>query len=159
MDTLTIEKQNALKAHSEANDKGKTLLENLFGKKVFQKKVTDRIKTYEDACEELGISPSNWHISFVKDEAGDANSIIAFGKLQIIARALNEGWQPNWDNSGEYKYYPWFYMSPSGFRYNVCANDCTFSFVGSRLCFKSKELAIYAGQQFLSLYKDFMTIQ
>ena len=33
------------------------------------------------------------------------------------------------------------------------------SYVGSRLCFKSKDLATYAGTQFLDIYKDFFTVK
>ena len=38
-ETLEITRQAAIKAHDEASTKGKTLLENLFGKRVFQKDI------------------------------------------------------------------------------------------------------------------------
>ena len=53
METLQISKANALKAHEDANSKGKSLLENLFGKKVFQIDVKDRIKNFQIALQEV----------------------------------------------------------------------------------------------------------
>jgi hypothetical protein len=50
--------------------------------------------------------------------------------------------------------------SPSGvgFSYVDCVRWLTSSDVGSRLCFKSSELAEYAGKTFESIYKDFLTL-
>lgn len=115
-------------------------------------KITDRIKTFEDACKELGVqfqAPTDC----TPDE-------VAYMKVKIIVRALNEGWVPNWENKSEYKYYPWFKMSSSGsgFSYVDCGFDNACSGVGSRLCFKSNELAIYAAKQFTEVYKQLLTI-
>lgn len=117
----------------------------------------ENIKTFEDACTAL-------KISFTPPE-GLTKDELAYMKLKIIVKALNEGWEPNWNNWDEYKYYPWFIMgecngSPgSGFSYNDCVYGLTCSGVGSRLCFKSQELSDYAGEQFQELYKDFFLIQ
>jgi hypothetical protein len=58
-----------------------------------------KIKTFEDACKALKINftPA---ADLTKDE-------LAYMKLKIIAKALNEGWVPNWNNWDEWKYYPW----------------------------------------------------
>ena len=56
-ETLEITRQAAIKAHDEASTKGKTLLENLFGKRVFQKDIKERIKTFDDVIRELGDDP------------------------------------------------------------------------------------------------------
>ena len=47
-ETLEITKEAAIKAHDEASTKGKTLLENLFGKRVFQKDIKQRVTCLED---------------------------------------------------------------------------------------------------------------
>ena len=52
------------------------------------------------------------------------------------------------------------YSSSAGrFSFNDSDNQYSRSAVGSRLCFKSKDLATYAGTQFLDIYKDFFTIK
>ena len=159
METLEIKKENALKAYDGANEKGKKMLENLFGRKTFLKKVTDRIKTFEDALAEVGASDEVRVLLAYTGSDPVFLAAVNFTKATIICQALNEGWVPNWDNSSEYKYYPWFKMAvSSGFRYDGCVGDFTYSAVGSRLVFKSSELAVYAGTQFTEIYKSFMTL-
>ena len=120
--------------------------------------ITERIKTFEDACAYLGLNP----IEVLPPETiYNAKYLIACAKLAIITKALNEGWEPDWNNPNEYKYYPWFDMRSSGggFSFGGDVSARTWSNVGSRLCFKSRDLAKYAGEQFLDIYKDFMVIE
>ncbi|MBS1988726.1 hypothetical protein JST56_07105 [Candidatus Dependentiae bacterium] len=78
-------------------------------------------------------------------------------KLTVITRALNGGWTPDWNNSGEYKYYPWFYCK-DGFSFFLVDSHFTGTGVGSRLCFRNEEIAEYAATQFIDLYKSYFTI-
>ena len=156
-ETLEITKEAAIKAHDEASSKGKTLLENLFGKRVFQKDITEHVKSVEDAIKELGNDDVEViHLNRMKS-IGLQNHIIGNQELIIIAKALNEGWQPNWKNDNQYKYFPWFDMdnSSSAGRFSFLDSDnrSSYSDVGSRLCFKSRELANYAGKQFEDIYR------
>mgnify|MGYP000464618864 CR=1 FL=1 len=87
-------------------------------------KITDKIKSFEDACKHLGLNPNDLPVVDMLPEK-DRKSIIAFYKLTIIIRALNEGWEPDWSNWDEWKYYNWFYVEKgedqrsSGFRCSV----------------------------------------
>lgn len=56
MRTLQISEKKAMELYNNGSDELKTVLEESFGKEFFQRKITDRIKTYEDACAELGIN-------------------------------------------------------------------------------------------------------
>ena len=51
----------------------------------------------------------------------------------------------------------WFDLEngPSGFRYYVFCVWCTASFVGSRLCFISREVCEYIANQFIEVYKEY----
>ena len=119
--------------------------------------IVERIKTFEDACNELGITNAELVVS--GEIENDFKSVSAYQKLIIITRALNEGWVPNWKDDSEYKYYPWFDMSAgSGLSYVGCDGRRSTSGVGSRLCFKSRQLAEYAGKQFIKEYTDFFII-
>lgn len=126
--------------------------------------MSEKIKTYEDACEALKLkTPLLPDMSALPDKHRDA--IIAHFKLVIIAEALNEGWQPNWNDSNEYKYYPWFEIKASkskpagfGFSFTYYVRWYTFTTVGSRLCFKTREKALYAGKHFEDLYKEYFLI-
>jgi len=75
------------------------------------KSITERVKTFEDACRELGLTEVKLGVTGLDD---DEESITAYTKLIIIARALNEGWTPNWKDSNQYKYVPWFKPAASG---------------------------------------------
>jgi len=158
MNTLEIKKDAALKAHQNAKNSGKLLLENLFGKEVFEQRVTERIKTFFDVLDDQGISTAE----FEKQCKGLTPDEIAYKQLKLIAQALNEGWVPDWTDGQWSKFHPYFNFNDTsavgGFSCNDDGNVNSYSYVGSRLCFKSAELAKYAGTTFLEIYKSFMTL-
>lgn len=152
--TLNVDKKNALIAWRKADSKSKELLENLYGKKVFENQnIMDRIKTFEDAMEETG-RPDVPDFSCLPPDM--RRHFIAQYKMEVITEALNEGWKPNWDNDDEYKYYPWFVMAPSSFAFgdSDCGGSGAGAGGGSRLKFKTNELAKYAAEQFIDIWKD-----
>jgi hypothetical protein len=121
------------------------------------------IKTFEEACEALGVSTAVPDVSALPQKHQKA--VIAHYQLVIIAEALNEGWQPNWNDGDEWKYYPWFEVKAdqantagSGLSYGGCGYATSSTYFGSRLCFKSRDLAKYAGQAFTELYKDYFLL-
>lgn len=117
-----------------------------------------KIKTFQDACKALKIDSKTLPVVTGLDRS-DAKAVLAQYKLAIIARALNDGWKPNWKNHDEWKYYPWFEMDgKSGFRFDDVFYLYSTSNVGSLLCFRSRELAQYAGKTFIKLYKDLMVV-
>lgn len=113
-----------------------------------------KIKTFEAACKALKLDPEKCLPKVTGVPKHHQAAIVAHTKLVIIAEALNEGWKPNWQDSNEPKYWPWFDMSGSGLSFFVCVFYYSHSGVGSRLCFKSRELAEYAGKQFIKLYEE-----
>lgn len=160
MKNLNITAEAVKQAFKNAGKDGKQVLTDLFGKQVsLYDNITERVKSFEDACQVLGISTN------VPDVKGlprkHQKAIVANYKLIIIAEALNEGWKPNWQDSDEYKYYPWFDMTnPAGVGYSVTTNAAASANanIGSRLCFKTRELAIYFGQQFTDLHNESMLL-
>ena len=116
------------------------------------------IKTFEDACKVLNLDSTTIIPDFSLFPESDKEAMIAHAKLIIIAKSINGDWVPDWTNWDQYKYYPWFKMgSPSGggFSYHGYVTWDTSSLVGSRLCFKTREQAKYAGKQFEDLYKTY----
>lgn len=156
MRTLQIKQDSLLVAFRNAGKEGKQVLSDLFGKQVaLYDNITDRVKSFEDACQVLGISTNVPEVKGLPRKHQKA--IIANYKLIIIAEALNEGWKPNWQDSDEYKYYPWFDMSnPAGVGFSNANSTASHSsaYFGSRLCLKNRELAIYFGQTFTDLFND-----
>lgn len=156
---LVISGKDARTLYPSASHEWKTALEASFGKDFFSQKPTDRIKTFSDACEVLGIDPGTiWHNVDKPDE-------IAFKKLKVVVTALNflandcKGWIPDYNNSREAKWYPWFYLNSPGFRLYGVVYDSTISGVGSRLVYKSEDGARHAFTQFEDVYKDIFKLK
>lgn len=165
MSTLTIELGNARKAYKEANADGKKLLRNLCGENIFSEKLTERIKTFEDVCMELGLDASDFEIKHGADEIGyRAARHVCESRLRLIAKVFNGDWKPDLGNTDQKKYYPWFNIIPndkgeypSGFGLSYGDYGCVLSFshLGARPYFKDAETAKYVGQQFLKEYTTY----
>lgn len=182
-ETIEIRKSNVIASYEEAQKAGEhrymRLLENLFGKELFIP-VTERIKTFEDACKELRIEADKVDLGFEPD-------VVAYMKLRIICAALNEGWKPEFTED-EVRWYPWFWLYTqdeinnmpedekierhlistgdykteyAGFAYanSPYAPSDTSTNIGSPLCLKSEALAVYCGKQFINLWADFNLIR
>jgi hypothetical protein len=128
------------------------------------KDIMECVKSFDDALKiyinKFGALP-NVKKDLLEYSGHDKDMIAAQGFLQmsIVRAVLNEGWSADWTDSNQVKYYPWFDMSSgSGLSYYVYGDGCSSSFVGSRLCFKSRDLAKYAGTQFKSIYEKFYII-
>lgn len=147
------------------------------------KDVTERIKTVEDAVNELGEEHplvKEWKACGL----GLSDNLKAFLQLRIIAAALNEGWKPQFVED-EYRWYPWFCLytqgeidnmnedekkelvrfggnapagsqSGLGFSSSYCAFSSSDAAYGSRLAVKSKELSEYFGRQFIHIWGKFL---
>lgn len=121
------------------------------------KNVMDRIKTFEDAYIALG--EEHLLIKEHKNAAaiGCSADLAAYIDLRIIVAALNEGWEPTFAKD-ELRWYPWFRINDGTVTYVDVVYDSSYtgSNNGSRLAFKNKEDAKYAGKQFIDIYKAFL---
>lgn len=122
---IQIEKEKVQAAYKDACDGVKEMLIKMFGKEVCEaaKPTLDdykTIKSYEDACEVLGLTPilSENRNKVLCAQFPDhydfrqkmPKHIIALMKLEIISRALwGKDFQPKPDAEGkEIYWYPWF---------------------------------------------------
>lgn len=79
--------------------------------------ITERIKTFEDACKELNrlAEEGNENMALLlADYESNADNIkteatLAYMKLCIIVAALNEGWEPKFTED-ELRWYPWHWL-------------------------------------------------
>ena len=150
------------------------------------KDIKERVKTFEDACGELGNDHPfvESYEKYVNTASGEEEDDVAYLKLRIIAAALNEGWKPTFDKD-ERRYYPWFYVDTENeygefdeekkschipLRLNNfavvyggttyvgtnLAGPFSYASYGVRLAFKTEELAKYCGEQFIEEWADFL---
>lgn len=185
-ENITISKQDLLKAYRLAEPSQKESMKQLFGADTFASSVMERVKTFQDAVKELGDEHPLVieYITWCKQIGGVYSAdVMAYLKLRIIAAALNEGWEPKFTKD-EWRYYPYFYLLTKEEYEQLkdedkkcCVGRSSFSayavgglvyassgagsatsntYVGVRLAFKTRELAKYAGKQFLSIWFDFV---
>ena len=163
---------------------GKTVLVAV--DEVDNRPITERIKTFEDARDELGdehpLVKEYWGVININLDI--KQDLISYLKLRIICAALNEGWEPQF-TTDEYRHYPWFYIYTQeeidnmdeekkkslwlfgGYSDN--GSDCglayansnlawskSVSHISARLAVKSEALAKYFGQQFIEIWADYL---
>ena len=122
--------------------------------------IMDRIKTFEDA---LALADEKTREEYLKSVEGfNTPDEIAYKKLKLITKVINEGWVADYKNFNQIKYYLWGgALSAGAFAGLLCAacyyaSGATGVSVGSRLNFKSREIAEYVGNQFLDLWNDYL---
>lgn len=90
-------------------------MHKVFGEDTFKPKdIMERVKTFEDACRELGeehpfVRSYNGYANNIHENNKNDTDILAYLKLRIICAALNEGWEPQFTED-EWRYYPWFWL-------------------------------------------------
>ena len=154
--SMLISLEDAKKFYPDGSPEFKAMCETTFPE-TFKRDIRDRVKTFQDA---LDIYIQTNELSEIEriilTYNGDNSNVLnaqAYEKLKIIVKVTNQGWAPDWANTSQYKWYPWFYMSP--FAFDDADYECavTDSCSSSRLCVHSEELAIYLGKTFADIYK------
>lgn len=131
----------------------KALLEKLFGK--FLKPVTERINSFEDACQETGKDPDQVR-PFKNPVNADQEALNAIAEIWVIIEAANEGKEIDWKNSNQYKYTPYFDMTSEGLVFVTVYDWDSYSYVGSRLCFLDSDTCEHFARKFIKTYQKFM---
>lgn len=73
--------------------------------------ITERVKTFEDACKELGEDHKlvQQYRAIEGTPLMDSIDVVAYFKLRIITAALNEGWVPQFTEDEE-RWYPYLVL-------------------------------------------------
>lgn len=169
--------EKVLEAYEKSDDYGKEILEGIFGKEAFSTDIKDKIKTFVDAVEMLGINNQKVKDYLDLDNRKCAKDIIAFARLRIIAEALNEGWKPKYDILDGSYYTSFDFISEEEYEklkenekkkclvFSLPDKEIKIAIVSSKLSvaceaykisLKSRELAEYLGQQFIGIWKDYL---
>ena len=124
------------------------------------KSIFERIKTLQDAIDELGEQDEEVKFLRLLEPIGKETHVYGRQEAVVIAKALQEDWVADFSDSDQRKYTPYYESSSAGgFVYHDYASWGTDTHVGSRLCFKSRELAEYAGKQFKDIYEEHYVIK
>lgn len=137
------------------------------------------IKTFEDACKHLNLDPNAFYYKF----ENMPDHITALVSLEVIIRALNDGWRHPLDGKTTV-YFPWFWLASSsgekeqwfkdipesrkvsymrpdrstglGCACSEHAWSIARSDIGSRLTCKSDEIAMYCAETFKSYWESYL---
>ena len=109
------------------------------------------IKSFEDACMYLGLSETG-----LLGNNTDKN-VIAYIKLKTVIEALNDGWKPDFTDHdhNQNKYYNYFEVKDGLFVFCDVNYNYRYMTVPAALYLKNSELAMYAKDNFLDLYKTY----
>lgn len=188
MEAIQFNKETLAAVYGNCNAVGRKAIKEQLGERLSEiLPVTDRVKTFNDAVEELGEEHEavkayravEWYL---RNQMSD---IKAYLQLRIITAALNEGWEPQFVR-GEYRWYGWYDLiskedyealsdeekgrcvgrsdsdayASGGLVYSSASLASSYSYTwhSSRLAFKSEKLAEYAAKQFIEIYADFCFI-
>lgn len=144
--------------------------------------ITERVKSLQDAVKILGEDDPTVIDLYAISNSTDSLDIMAYAKLRVIIKALNEGWKPLYDKRF---YYLWLsYLNKK--TYNELSKDCKNNYiiinrsncyaiklfvswnkrfvdscdlealVNSHFVFKSSELAEYCVKQFIDIWIDYL---
>lgn len=184
MEAIQFNKETLVAVYGNCNAVGRKAIKEQLGERLSEiLPVTDRVKTFNDAVEELGEEHEavkayravEWYL---RNQMSD---IKAYLHLRIITAALNEGWEPQFVE-GERRWYGWYdliskedYEALSDeekgrcvgrshnaahavgglvYSYAGLASSYSSTYSSSRLTFKSEKLAEYAAKQFIEIYAD-----
>lgn len=118
-----------------------------------------KIKTYEDACKEIGVEPINEECLL---KWGFAKGEIAYRKLKVISEAWNKiyNFVPDIEDDKQEKWFPIF-KNDSYTGKPVCIDTDynvypSYKKYGIRCYLKNSDIALKFGKQFNDLYNDYL---
>lgn len=180
MSEIKITTEKVREAYKKGNDCVKSVLHNLFGEDVCApKNVMDRVKTFEDACIETGTDIQAFN-EMTKNL--DEHVVTYMKLSIIVKALNEDDKFPYFTkDEWRYYPYFWLYTkdeyekmnakdrekisrvlfrsfnganSYGGVAFADAGHDASTadSHVGARLVFRNRELALYAGKQFIDLY-------
>lgn len=117
------------------------------------------ITTVEKAFEKCGYDPKAMpDLSGLPEQI--RNALMSAYLLMVVFEAINDGWQPDFTDSNQVRYFPWPDVSRSGLGFSdsgyVYVSDRTHALVGSRLCTDSSAKALFILDQFQDLWKAWL---
>jgi len=117
------------------------------------------ITTVEKAFEKCGYDPKVApDLSGLPEQIRTA--LMSAYLLMVVFEAINDGWQPDFTDSNQVRYFPWPAVSRSGLGFSYsdygCDDGPADARVGSRLCTDSSAKALFILDQFQDLWKAWL---
>ena len=117
-------------------EKEKKLIYENVAKKLFPYETSHYYILSDGDINKIKNSPSNYELPNNALSKKQLEKLLAINKLMNVAKYLNGGWQPDWDNEKEDKYF-----IPYNYTINKIQTEADSIFQNSYIYFKSEELA------------------
>ncbi|MEO7212635.1 hypothetical protein [Mucilaginibacter sp.] len=168
METITIDKGNAIKAYNQAQGEVKGVLGTLFGVEVLSQNPTELFDSWADICAAAGIDPQLL-LPYQQAKTKKEVSLNGAFKLETIFEEYNkrtgddynELWEADYANKDQWKYSPYFVWVPSlgafVFSYTSCTRTGTD--LGARLCTENDDFGTDIGKKFSKEWNEFLNPQ
>jgi hypothetical protein len=154
MKNLNIDLETAKQKFDESPEWLKLEMLKTFGNDFNKRYNYTDIKRFEDVCKVLNITDES--IDYFKYLP---KHTLAYEKICIIIKAINGvEWNADYSDPNQPKFYNWYIYSGSGLRFSITNSfyDHTFTNIGARLCFETKEKAEYFAENFIDLVNDYL---
>lgn len=125
--------------------------------KDLKKQLEERIPDLEAAYTETGRPKVDFTVypeDLRANREAEYHAIVLVEAARKIERENGFG-EIDWNDSSQWKYIPWFWMSPSSFAFDVSGCDYSYASAGSgsRLRLLSAAAASYLGEKFLEIWE------
>ncbi len=151
-----MEKEKALERLTSLENEAKQL-RKIIESGDSDKPITERVKSKHDVFRIAGLTQED--VLPYKDPVNKRQAYLnACAFLDLMNEVMNEGWVPDYTNSNQPKWNLWFdnYTPGSGFSSTDFVYWYTRTGVGSRFCFKTKELGTHAWEYFKDEFNKFL---
>ena len=168
---IEIQKSNLVAAYNVAAGNVKEVLVTMFGKDAVMPDKPDysdyhNIQTMDDVFAATGCNKEE----FEKKLADLPEDVQAFMLLRLIRKALNPTWIPNWADTDEWKYFPYFSIEvPAGVGgahhgshlgvsclYSDTVASSSAAGFGGALASENREIAIWFGEHFAEIWRGYL---
>jgi len=138
----------------EALDKIKILEKELKNLKEIVEKPEDIFTaiTYPEVCKRLGEKEITLK-DFKQFDEDLSKKLLNTAIINQLVKYFNQGWKPNWKDTDEYKWYPYYTLNNKGglvFYHSFVYHS---RFCGSVGLFKTKEICDFIGKTFIDIYE------
>lgn len=153
-DDIEVNEELINKAYSEADSSQKKLLEKYF-KINIPKDIFEEIQDWNDILRLSGKSESEiipWKFPKTKEQ----KSQNALAKIQVITEVYNQGVILDWNNTSQFKYYPWWKKENGGWVFLRCCDYGCAAVVPAGCYFKDVKSVQDAVKKFKDIYLDYL---
>lgn len=119
--------------------------------------ISSRINSMRDVLFEVGIT--SLELPYKDPKSPFEKYMNACVIIPTIVKAYNEGWEPNWNNSNEYKYYPYFKRVGSAWSFDGSFGDYSFSGLPGCFYYKNRDILMEACKKFQDIYNDWLNFK